>query len=253
MKIAGLISIPFILTTLVSCASTKFLRSESYLFQPSTTQDNLLIFLPGRSSDMTDFEKQGLLAAFRSTGIPADSVSVDATLPFYMDRSLLTRLDTDVFGKPELAEYKNYWFIGNSMGALGSFLYAQAHPGKIKGIILLGPFLGEGQVPDEIAAAGGLLKWESKIPEGKDYIRDIWVYIKNCVQDHSGKFPEIIFLAGQDDRYHKIQSLVAQSLPSDHVFWASGGHDWDAWNAVFLDFMKSEKAGQIFLNRKNSK
>ncbi len=234
---------------LLSCFSTKYLPSRTYLLSPSKTRDNLLVFLPGRGSDMNDFKKYGLLETIKSGGLPVDCISADANIFYYMDRSLSTRLDADVFSKAELSNYKNYWFIGNSMGALGAFLYVQKHPGKIKGIILLGPFLGEGQVPDEIERSGGLLRWESKVPAGSDYIRDIWVYLKNCIQDTEGKYPRIVFIAGKNDRYHKIQDLAAQALPADMVFWSQGDHDWDAWIPAFSDFIKSDTAKRLFISK----
>ncbi len=193
MKKYILLAIIFVFFLFFSCFSTKYLRSQSYLFKPSETQDNLLIFLPGRGSDLTDFDSQGLLRIIRTSGLPVDCVSVDAELPYYLDRSLLIRLNTDVFGRPELSKYRNYWFIGNSMGSFGALLYGQKNPGKIKGIILLGPYIEEGQIVNEIAQAGGLLKWESKGTPGLDYVRDTWVYLKNCIQDASGKYPRIVF------------------------------------------------------------
>ncbi len=238
----------FIFSLFYSCESTKYMVSQTYLFKPQEKQSDILIFLPGRESDFTDFDKKGLLLIIRGSGLPVDCVSANAVFPFYMDRSLLVRLDGDVFGKPGLAEYRNYWFIGNSMGALGSLLYVQSYPGKIKGIIMLGPYLGEGAVPRKIAEAGGLLKWESKIPPGSDYLEDTWAYLKKCIYDKKGNYPVIIFLCGKSDRYHDTQDLLARALPEDCVFWSEGGHDWTAWRTAFNNFIKSGKAKELFLN-----
>ena len=246
LKTIGVSGLIIVLMLPFSCVSTKYLSSRIYLLSPSKTQDHLLIFLPGRRSGIHAFEAHGTLDILRSSGIPADCVSVDATLPYYTDRVLVDRLETDVFRKPEMADYKNYWFIGNSLGALGAILYAQSHPGKIKGIILLGPYLGEGAVPDEIQSSGGLLKWEPTMDPENDSIQDAWLFLKNCIKDSTGNFPAIVFLAGQDDRYHKIQSLVAEALPADRVFWVPGEHDWDAWNAAFSKFINSETAKKLF-------
>jgi pimeloyl-ACP methyl ester carboxylesterase len=229
-----------------SCVSTNYLPSRIYLLSPPKTQDHLLIFLPGRRSGIHAFESHGTLDILRSSGIQADCVSVDATLSYYTDRVLVDRLETDVFKKAEITGYKNYWFIGNSLGALGAIFYAQTHPGKIKGIILLGPYLGEGPVPDEIQKSGGLLKWEPNMDPGKDSIQDAWVFLRNCITDSTGNFPTIVFLAGQDDRYHQIHSLVAEALPADRVFWAPSRHDWVAWKAAFSEFLHSETAKKLF-------
>lgn len=44
---------------------------------------------------------------------------------------------------------------------------------------------------------------------------------------------------------------MARALSPDMVFWAEGGHDWDAWNAAFSDFIKSDPAKKLFLPEKN--
>ncbi len=246
LKTIGLSGLIIVLLLSFSCVSTNYLSSRIYLLSSSKTQDHLLVFLPGRRSGIHAFEAHGTLDILRSSGIPADCVSVDATLSYYTDLVLINRLENDVFKKAEITGYKNYWFIGNSLGALGAILYAQAHPEKIKGIILLGPYLGEGPVPDEIQSSGGLLKWEPNMDPGKDSIRDAWLFLKNCITDSTGNYPTIVFLAGKDDRYHPIQSLVAESLPADKVFWAPGRHDWVAWNAAFSKFVNSETAKMLF-------
>ncbi|MGA2142190.1 MAG: hypothetical protein ABSG94_07170 [Brevinematales bacterium] len=246
MRSAGLPMFICVFLLVFSCYSTKYLASRTYHYESGESherkQGTLLVFLPGIGSDIDDFNDSGLLRIIRSGGLRVDCVSVGATYNYYADRSLIERLGKDVFGKPELSGYRNYWFIGNSMGALGAILYARENPGRIRGIILLGPYLGDGKVPGQIEKAGGLLKWEYGSLPGGDYTADVWVYLKKCVTDHSGKYPGIVFMAGKTDRYHKFQDLLAEALPEDMVFWSEGGHDWNAWNSAFNDFIKSGRA-----------
>lgn len=45
------------------------------------------------------------------------------------------------------------------MGGLGAIFYLKEHPKDIKGVVILGPFLGDDSIIDELDEAGGLYKW----------------------------------------------------------------------------------------------
>ncbi len=233
----------------LSCASTKYLVSRTHVVSPSSQRNSLLVFLPGRESRFDSFERDGLLDVLKESGVDADCVSADATFAYYMDRSLIDRLDADVFAKAENTNYRHYWFIGNSMGTIGALLYVKRHPGRIRGLILIGPYLGEGPVISDIQAAGGLKKWRPKLPPWQDYVTDIWTELKEIVTDKSGKKPAVFLLTGTGDRYRKTQELLSKELPENHVFWAEGGHDWGPWNRAFRDFLNSDTAGKMFSGR----
>jgi hypothetical protein len=57
-------------------------------------------------------------------------------------------------------------------------LYAWKHPTeKIEAIVLLGPFLGEEPIINEISAAGGVNRWSPRDTVTDNYQRDLWVYL----------------------------------------------------------------------------
>lgn len=216
------------------------LDTREYRFDSMEHQKTLAIFLPGRGGSMMDLEQEGILENIRKSKIPIDIISVDAGLWFYVSRTLLQRLEADVIPMVRKGQYRNIWLIGNSMGGLGSLLYARENVSKIRGIILVGPFLGDKPIIEEIRGAGGLLRWTPKDAITENYQRDIWIYLKACAQDQAGIYPRLFLLAGKDDRFHVSHQLLASALKDQHVFWSEGGHDWSAWRSAFRDFLEQE-------------
>ncbi|PKN05234.1 MAG: hypothetical protein CVU74_02845, partial [Deltaproteobacteria bacterium HGW-Deltaproteobacteria-9] len=126
------------------------LESKEYRFDPVERQKTLAIFLPGRGGSMMDLEQEQILDIIRKRRIPVDIISVDAGLRVYIARTLLRHMETDVMPMVREGQYRNIWLIGNSMGGLGSLLYARECERNIKGIILLAPFLGDQPIIEEI-------------------------------------------------------------------------------------------------------
>ncbi|PKN76814.1 MAG: hypothetical protein CVU52_03125, partial [Deltaproteobacteria bacterium HGW-Deltaproteobacteria-10] len=93
---------------------------------------------------------------------------------------------------------------------------------------------------------GGLLKWSPKDTLSENYQRDIWIYLKACAQDRAGVYPHIFLLAGKDDRFHESHQLLAAALKDKHVFWAEGGHDWNAWRSAFSNFVEQAPIDIVF-------
>ena len=222
------------------------LQSKEYRFNPMDRQETLAIFLPGRGGSMLDLEREGILDILRERKLPLDILSVDAGLWFYMTRTLLQHMETDIVPKVRQDHYREVWLMGNSMGGLGSLLYAREQKMKIKGIILLAPFLGDRPIIEEIKGVGGLLQWTPRETVSENYQRDVWVYLKACVQDQTGDYPQLFLLAGKDDRFHESHRLLAAALKDKHVFWAEGGHDWSAWRTAFRAFANQDRAVTIF-------
>lgn len=238
-------AIAVLLILLSGCVQMK-LDTREYRFDPLKRQKTVAIFLPGRGGSMMDLEQERILDIIRKSKIPVDIISVDAGLRVYITRTLLQHLETDVMPMVREGNYRNIWLIGNSMGGLGSLLYARENERNIKVIILIGPFLGDEPIVEEIQQAGGLLRWTPKDTLSENYQRDIWIYLKACAQDRTGIYPHLFLLAGKDDRFHKSHKLLAEALKDKHVFWAEGGHDWSAWRDAFSAFLKQAPIDDIF-------
>lgn len=239
------VAIAVLLILLNGCFHMK-LDTREYRFDSMERQKTLAIFLPGRGGSMMDLEQEGILDIIRKRKIPIDIISVDAGLWFYISRSLLQHLETDVMPMVREGQYRNIWLIGNSMGGIGSLLYAREHETNIKGIILVGPFLGDEPIIEEIRGAGGLLRWTPQDALSENYQRDIWIYLKACAQDQAGVYPQLFLLAGKDDRFHESHQILATALKDKHVFWAEGGHDWSAWRSAFRNFVEQAPLDVIF-------
>jgi pimeloyl-ACP methyl ester carboxylesterase len=232
----------------LQCAATaSHTPTISYLKSSPQHQDVLAVFLPGRGGTRYDLQHYRLLESLRSSGLPVDVIGVHAPFSVYIDRSLHRRVQEDVLKPAADSGYHRFWFIGNSMGGLGALLYAMKHPAeRFEGIVLLGPFLGDKPILAEIDSAGGLKSWVPRDTAADNYQRDLWYYLKRCVTDTTGTFPQLYLCAGRDDGLHEGQQLLAAALPTDHVFWAPGAHDWNAWRVSFAAFVKYAVDKKLF-------
>jgi pimeloyl-ACP methyl ester carboxylesterase len=169
-------------------------------------------------------------------------VAVDAHLGYYYKRTIVDRLRQDVIA-PARKRYDRIWLAGISLGGTGSLLYAAEHPEDVDGLVLLAPFLGEDKVIAEVEAAGGLQGWKTPEPlAADDFQRRLWFWLQGATRPPA-RIP--IYLGwGRDDSFARANGLLARELPPDHVFTASGGHDWKAWTALWTDFVHTGALGR---------
>jgi len=199
--------------------------------QPRT----LVVLLPGRRDSPEDFGRFDFPELAARAGAHVDMVAVDAHLGYYFKRMLVDRLQEDVIA-PARKRYDRIWLVGISIGGTGSILYSAEHPENVDGILLLAPYLGEKELIDEVAAAGGLRGW--KPPEAlapDDFQRRMWVWLKGGSQ---GRIP--LYLGyGRSDSFARANGLLGETLPPERVFTAPGGHGWKAWRALWEAFLKT--------------
>lgn len=193
--------------------------------------DTLLVLMPGAYDEPKDFVSQGFVDAVRTRHIAADVVIVNATMPYYRERTLVSRLETDVLAPARARGIRHVWLGGISLGGMGSLIVANEKRGAVDGLLLVAPYLGEQGIVSEVAAAGALATWTPPAPAATDGpdVR-IWRWLKELTA--SGR-PPVVLGYGVDDRFAAAHRLLAQSLPSDRVATAPGGHDWSAWRAVW--------------------
>jgi pimeloyl-ACP methyl ester carboxylesterase len=221
----------------LSCALRGPFHTHTYFHDPATRQNNVVVFLPGTGGSMDDLKNNWLLDTLLAAKPRIDVVTVNATIKYYVDRTLVPRLEREIVSAAKADGYSRIWFLGNSVGSLGALLYARKHPGEINGIILLGPYLGDESIVRQIDSAGGVLAWTPSDTISDNYQRDLWIYLKRCVTDTTGSYPRLFLIAGQDDRLHLSQQLLAAALKPENVFWAPGAHDWNAWRIGFGAFV----------------
>jgi pimeloyl-ACP methyl ester carboxylesterase len=195
---------------------------------------DLLVFLPGRGDRPEDFGQRGFLAAARSAGLGADVLAIDAHLAYYHKRAIAERLWSDVVLPGRARGYRRLWFVGISLGGLGSLALAQEHPDAVAGVLVMAPYLGEPPLVREIESAGGLTRWKGG-PGDRDF-RGHWQWLRGYATGDERR-PPLWLAYGESDRYAYGHRLLASALPADRVLVAPGGHDWTAWERLWADFL----------------
>ena len=196
---------------------------------------SLIVFLPGRDDSISVFKKEGLIEAVRERGLPIDMVAVDAHIGYYMNWSILVRLKEDVIEPLKPKGYSQIWLVGDSLGAYGAISYAKEHQNEITGVVLMGPFLGEKQLLDEIKQSGGLNKWDPgdiKSSTREAWERSLWAWFKDC-QTKKGNCPRMYLGYGHGDRFSYAQDYLASYMSADHVIAIDGNHNWRTWKKIW--------------------
>jgi len=203
----------------------------------------LLVALPGRRDRPEDFDRYGFPAMASQAGAKVDLIAADAHLGYYYKRTIVDRLHADVIA-PARPRYRRIWLVGVSIGGTGALLYAARHPENVDGIVLLAPFLGERQVIDEVAAAGGLRNWTPpQSLASDDFQRQLWAWLKRYAQGSEGQIP--LYLGyGSRDSFARANGLLGEVLPKERVFTVDGGHDWKAWRALWAELVGTGALGK---------
>jgi pimeloyl-ACP methyl ester carboxylesterase len=236
MSLRKLVALPG-LALLASCwwiprAAVVPLRTVAYP-GAGVAGGDLIVFLPGRGDQAEDFERRGFLAAARSAGLAADVLAVDAHLAYYQKRVIVERLWEDVVVPARARGYQRLWFVGISLGGLGSLLLAQYHPEAPAGLFILAPYLGDEGLAHEIESAGGLARWTGA--PSRDDFRGLWGWLRG---DAAGEPRPRLWLAyGESDRYAYGHRLLAATLPKEQVLVTAGKHDWTAWSRLWSQFL----------------
>lgn len=200
--------------------------------------DTLVVLLPGAFDRPDDFVREGFIDALQSRGIAADLALVDATIPYYRERTIVARLAEDVIEPARARGIRHVWLAGISLGGLGSLIYANERRGIVDGLLVIAPYLGERTITAEVAASGGLAAWAppGRIPDDDDD-RRIWQWLKTLTTPTrdvgAERLPSLYLGFGVDDRFATSHRLLAAAMPADRVFTAPGDHDWPAWRAVW--------------------
>ncbi|NNK85667.1 MAG: hypothetical protein HKO91_08970 [Desulfobacterales bacterium] len=230
---------------LTGCFATSKVPLDVLKYESTPQRNkNLIVFLRGMGGTFNCifnghecFEKVGFVGAVRMRDLPYDMVAPDAHFGYYDDRSLNVRLKEDVILPAKAMNYEKIWLVGTSMGGLGSILYLKEYAKDIDGILLLGPFLGDRPLVDEIYSAGGIDQWKpGDFDEEKDWQRMLWRCLKETLQD-GNEYPPIYLGIGKEDLYYRAQKLLASSMSSEHVIEVSGKHRLSTFKRIWDIFL----------------
>lgn len=237
---SGLLALALVLLPLAGCARWRPtpvpLRTVSYPGggQPRT----LVVLLPGRRDSPEDFGRFGFPEMAAQAGAKVDMIAVDAHLGYYTKRTIVDRLRQDVIA-PARRRYDRVWLVGISLGGTGSLLYTAEHPEDVDGILLLAPFLGDEKVVEEVAAGGGLRGWKAPEPLAPDdFQHRLWAWLERYEGGSGGRIP--LYLGyGRSDSFARANGLLGEVLPRERVLTEPGGHGWEAWRALWADFLRT--------------
>ena len=194
-----------------------------------TRGDTLVVMLPGYGDRAEVFIREEFHDAGERLGF--DTVAVDAHLGYYRERSLLERLHEDIVLPARAAGYEQIWFLGISMGGLGTLLYASEYPDQVDGVILLAPFLGDRKAIREVVENGPLETWNGDASRMKDYEIRIWSWIRDATR---GPEPTPLVLGyGREDRRAGGYERLVDVIRPVGVYTEAGGHKWTTWRPLW--------------------
>jgi pimeloyl-ACP methyl ester carboxylesterase len=201
----------------------------------------LIVLLPGMGDSAEMFDKHGFVDEIRRRRLAADIVAANATIGYYSRGIVVDRLSEDVIApRRARGNYQQTWLIGPSMGGFGALFYSRQRPREITGLLALAPYLGERDLIEEIHQAGGLRTWQAP-PRAEpmnesNYRREVWRWLQAVTQGKE-EAPIINVGFGREDKLAFADELLAVELPKDRVYRTEGGHHWDPWRTLLIQFL----------------
>ena len=185
-------------------------------------KDILVVLLRGFGGSINYFEDNKWIDAAKEISHFVDFVAPDSHYGYYANKTFIQRLREDVILPAKVHGYKEIWLVGISMGGMGSILYSYEYPNEVDRIYFFSPYLGDGEVQNEIRQSGGLLQWQIK-PENTDkWQYQIWLRLKQIVEDQAMRVK--LFIGFGDKDKLDGHDLLAQYLPARNSVKIPGGH-----------------------------
>lgn len=182
-------------------------------------EKRLLVLLRGLGGSAEDFAKFGFIEEAQKH-YPHMTIWVpDTHMGYYRQRSLLPRLREDIVQKAQQQGFTRIDFAGLSLGGFGSLLFLQCCDSQIASVILISPYLGDGDLQKSLASSASLAEWRPD--QGlKDYEAALWLWL----QQRPDVLQKRIWLGyGAEDRLGG-HALLARELPVQQTLVVPGGH-----------------------------
>ena len=203
----------------------------------NTPSATLLVLLPGIHDPIEEFETHGFIDAVHQSEQPCDLVSVDAHYGYYDADTIVERLHQDVIIPAQEAGHSDIKLVGISLGGYGALLYANRFPTEIDTLVLLAPWLGSDESIASITAVNGLEHWRPDAMANETSLQAIWLQRKEHASSATD-FPELYLGYGTMDKFQQAHTLLAGTLPDNHVFTVVGGHNWTSWKQLWKQLLK---------------
>ncbi len=188
----------------------------------------LLLMLPGAKNTPQQLVENGFIRALRERGLPVDVLALDAHVDLYLDRADIERLLHHTLDQVRAHGYRRIWLLGISLGGSGAMICTTQRTSEIEGVFLLAPFLGTRGLVAEVAAAGGLSRWQAGEIGSRDHERALLEQIRRSPFD-ADDFPVVYLGYGGEDRYRGSSIMLSERLAQHRVSVMPGGHDWETW------------------------
>jgi pimeloyl-ACP methyl ester carboxylesterase len=236
----------FKLAALIAMAGSSWSQGCRPVREPKTPMDTILyrgdagapgrliVLLPGYGSAAEDFASHGFIDAVHRLDPSVSAIASDAHFGYYRSESLIERLTEDVIEPAVASGFTEIWLAGTSMGGMGALAYAHRNEGRIAGIILMSPYLGDRELISGIIGAGGPAQWSP--PDREDIFQDIWLWLVA----HGGEEikPPIFLAYGEKDRLAVSNRLLADLLPPERVLVRNAGHGWRLWDEIWPEMVR---------------
>lgn len=210
----------------------------------------LVVVLPGRADDVAALRTSGIVQAVQAAWPDADVVLTGLALGYYLQGQADQRLHDEVIEPARRRGYAQVWLVGASLGGMGAVLYDRAYPGDVDGIVLLAPYLGDRQIQSEVAAAGGVSRWQPPPPANvltaQNFQQELWRHLQSWSRQPAAA-RNVWLVYGRDDPFRESMPLLAPVVPSGHVLLRDGGHEWDVWAPAAREVLAriGEQAGRL--------
>ncbi len=212
------------------------------ILHPSGPDSKLLLaLLSGTYSEPEDFVREGFPAAAREQGIDAELVMAEVRAAWFADGSVVERIRSSVVAPARERGRTRIWLVGISLGGLAALSYAARHEEDVEGILLISPYPATRDVLREMDEAGGLGQWKPVIPPEGDLEREAWMWLAASRADR----PPVHCYFASGDRFASGQRRMAGTLAPERVREMPGGHDWEAWRALWTQFLCNSKAALL--------
>ena len=198
----------------------------------------LVALVAGTYSEPEDLVREGFPQAVRARGIPAEVAMAAARAAWVADGSIVQRIEDSLLGPARLRGVERIWLAGISLGGLAALGYAARHAGALEGIALISPYPATREVLREVDEAGGLDRWANEVPREDDLEREAWRWL--ATRDEEG--PAVLCYFASGDRFAEGQRRMAATLDPACTRELPGGHDWEAWRALWEAFLADRKA-----------
>ena len=218
------------------------MRALEARMDPHERRSCLVVFMPGMLDTPDNFVDAGFLDAAASASDRCDLVAIDAHFGYYRSGRIRQRVTRDILLLAETRGYEDVWLVGISMGGLGALMVAQQNATRIRGVVLLAPFLGDEALVRSVADAGGLAEWDAPDdadPWDEDEFDDaLWAWLRGYATAPED-MPELFVAVGTEDSLRPGIGVLAEALPAGHHGTAPGGHGWSTWRGLFAQLLES--------------